>query len=47
MDFLGEKWLRKDRRRRVKMMHYVPLSIYDDGITYGYARHGESIYDLV
>jgi hypothetical protein len=45
--FLGRRLsTRKDRRTIKGMRHYVPLSIYDDGITFGYARDGESINDL-
>jgi hypothetical protein len=33
--------------RKTESSNHIPLSIYDDGITFGYARDGESIDDLV
>ncbi|MDE1725082.1 MAG: hypothetical protein KGH76_04200 [Thaumarchaeota archaeon] len=33
--------------RKAELEDHAPLSIYDDGITFGYAKDGESIGDLV
>lgn len=49
MCFLGKKWsTSKDvhKKRALVQTQYEPLIIYDDWISFGYVRHGESIHDL-
>lgn len=47
MSFVVEKWRTgKSKKKRSEPRQHVPLSIYDDGISFGYARDGESINDL-
>jgi hypothetical protein len=47
IQFLGRKLSSgEDGKTTDRVKHYVPLSVYDDGITFGYARNGESIDDL-
>ncbi len=49
MCFLGKKWLANknaDEKKESGQIHYEPLIINDDWISFGYVRYGESIGDL-
>lgn len=48
MSFLVEKWpTGKSKKKKSEPIQYVPLSIHDGGISFGYAKDGESIHDLL